>query len=709
MCLDRRLLPLGLVLSLAFGCSHHARTPPAQAEQAESAPHDGPSDQPDPTPQTGPADQPGSPTAGFGFDVAGMDRSVAPGDDFVRYASGTYLQKLVIPPDRAQAGVMPALVDLAAQRARALAEAAAASRDAAPGSDIRKIGDFYSSFMDEAGIEAKGLAPLEPYLDAIRKISDRGALSEAFGAANRWGSGTPLSVKVDLNPDDPERHVIHIMNGTLGLPAPAYYLDRQNAHFAEVRDRYLRHISAMLHLAGVDRAEARARGILDLETRLAKAAETRIEDLPPDQPPVSPTLDKALPGLDLARFLAAAGIQGHRELIFPPFFTVTAASRLIAQEPLETWKDYLAYHALATAAPVLPRAFVDEDFAFSEKVLHGRAELAPRWQRAMAATTRAMGQALGKLYVERHFSPAAREQARQLVQNLVAALDARLSRLAWMAPETRAKARAKLARVLPKIGYPDAWRDYSRLEVRHGDALGNHLRAAEFEYQQQLDQLGKPADRAAWPLSPVDVNAEANVGRVDITVPAAILESPLFDPRADPAVNYGAIGVILAHEICHHFDANGRQFDPDGKMGDWWTPVDQEHYKGLTDRLVQQVAGYEPLPGVHVDGARTLDENIADLAGVAVALDAYHRSLQGRPAKVLGGFTGDQRFFLGFAQTWRHKYREPALRHHLAQDPHTPAAWRPLVVRNLDAWYEAFDVKPGQKLYLPPEERITIW
>jgi putative endopeptidase len=373
------------------------------------------------------------------------------------------------------------------------------------------------------------------------------------------------------------------------------------------------------------------------------------------------------------------------------------------------WQDYLVYHALSNAAPVLPKAFVAEDFAFKGTTLAGTPQLKERWKRGVDMVNGGMGEAVGQLYVAKYFPPESKAKAEQLVKNLIAAMDLRLQKLEWMVPETKFQARSKLAAFTYKIGYPDKWRDYSKLEIKAGDAFGNADRATRFEYQRNLDKIGNPVDRTEWGMTPMTVNAYANPLLNEIVFPAAILQPPFFDPNADDAVNYGAIGAVIGHEISHHFDDQGRKFDKNGNLADWWTPQDIERFKSYTDRVVAQYGGYEPLPGKHVNGELTLGENMADLAGVNVAYDAYKISLAGKSAPVLDGWTGDQRFFLGFGQVWRAKYREPILLQILTTDPHTPGNWRPYVVRNLDAWYTAFDVKPGTKYYLAPDQRIKVW
>jgi len=648
----------------------------------------------------------------FGFDTAGMDRTVAPGDDFGRFASGTYIRNLAIPADRADSGMFALLRDLSQKQTRDIVEAQARLKGAKPGSEARKVGDFYATFMDEAAIEAKGLAPLKPTLDAIQAIGDRAQLAAYFGKATRQGMRMPLGLRIGQDMKDPGIMSVSVGQGGLGLPDRDYYLDTKNPKFEGIRVKYVAHIATMLRLAGFGDAEARARGIFDLEAKIAATHWTRVQQRQREKlynPSPAAELETAYPGVGWASLLAAAGVQGQKVIIVSHPSAVAGEGRLMATEPLETWKDYLAFHALAGAAPCLPKAFVEEAFAFDGKVLAGQPEDQPRWKRGVDMTSRVLGEAVGKLYVAKYFPPEAKRQMDVLVKNVIQAMDQRLANLTWMDPATKAEARAKLARFTPKIGYPDKWRDYSALEIRSGDALGNLRRAAEFQYQRQLDKIGKPIDRSEWNMTPMTVNAYANPAWNEIVFPAAILQAPFFDPKADPAVNYGGIGVVIGHEISHHFDDQGRKYDKDGKLSDWWTPEDVKRFTALTDKVVRQFAAYEPLPGIHVNGELTLGENLADLAGINVAFDAYHASLKGRPAKVLGGFTGDQRFFLGFAQVWRSKYRDEALLNRVTTDPHTPGFLRPTVARNLDAWYQAFGVKEGQKLYLAPQDRLKVW
>jgi putative endopeptidase len=647
----------------------------------------------------------------FGYDTTGMDKSVTPGNDWGRFANGAYLDKLEIPADRSNYGMFTKLRDLSQERTREIVEAAAA-KSGPKGSEAQKVGDYYASYMDEPGIEAKGLAPIKPLLADIAAINDRATLARRMGELGRDGVDMPIGAQVFGDLKNPDIISAYVGQGGLGLPDRDYYLDEKNPKFAEVRTKYVAHIEKMLTLAGIPDAAAKAKGIYDLEKKIATAHWTQVEQRQIEKlyNPVGRTsIDATYPGVDWTALLTAAGLEKQKDIIVAHPSAVTGIARLIANEPLPVWKDYLAFRALESAAPYLPKAFVDENFAFNGNVLNGQPQIQPRWKRATDSTSEVLGEAVGALYVEKYFPPEAKAKADELVKNIIKAMDVRLANLTWMDPATKKAAQEKLAAFTPKIGYPDKWRDYSNFDVVRGEAWGNALRARRFEYQRNLDKIGKPVDRTEWGMTPMTVNAYANPLWNEIVFPAAILQPPFFDAQADPAVNYGGIGAVIGHEISHHFDDQGRKFDKNGKLADWWTPQDIARFKTLTDQVVAQYGAYEPLPGTKVNGELTLGENIADLAGLTVAYDAYHASLGGKPAPVIDGFTGDQRFFLGFAQIWRQKYREAALLRGLTTDPHTPGHYRPNVVRNLDGWYDSFGAKPGEALYLSPKERVKVW
>ena len=655
---------------------------------------------------------PAKPTYGtFGFDTAGMDRSVTAGNDFGRFANGTYEDRLVIPDDKAIYGMFNVLRDLSQVRTRGIVEAAAAA-NAPAGSETRKIGDYYASFMDAAAIEAKGLAPVQPQLAAIAAVRDRDGLAALLGDMNRNGINVPVDLRLGQDLKDPDVFSVYLGQGGLGLPDRDYYLDTKNPKFAEARAKYQAYVAQLLTLGGIPDAAAKASAIYALEAKLAAVHWTRVERRQVDKT-YNPAATTALPadyaGLAWTPFLTAAGVAGQSRVIVTNPSAIRSTAQLIASEPLATWQAYLTFRTLDHYAPVLPARFVDAEFAFHGTALSGTPVNEARWKRGVDMTEEALGEAVGKLYVAQYFTPEAKAKADDLVRNVIAAMDARLAALTWMDPATKVQARAKLAVFTPKIGYPSKWRDYSALEVVRGDAFGNARRAARFDYQRDLDKLGKLIDRSEWGMTPMTVNAYANPTWNEIVFPAAILQPPFFDPKADPAVNYGGIGAVIGHEISHHFDDQGRKYDKRGTLADWWTPQDIARFKALTDKVVAQYAAYQPLPGLHVNGELTLGENMADLAGINVAYDAYHKSLDGKPAPVIGGYTGDQRFFLGWAQVWREKERAAATLKNTTTDPHTAGFLRPNVARNLDAWYPAFGAQPGETLYLAPADRIKVW
>ena len=646
----------------------------------------------------------------FGLDTAGMDKAVKPGDDFYAYVNGGWAAKTEIPADKPWWGGFVALRDLSDQRTRTLIEEVSAT--AAPkGSNAQKVGDFFASFMDEAAIEAKGITPLKGDLDAIAALRTPADLGRLLGELNRTGGTTPIGIGPEQDLKDNSRYTIYVSQGGLGMPDRDYYLV-DDAKFVETRAKYLAHVAAMLKLAGISEPEARAQRIFELEKKIAQTHWTRAESREIDKlynPVAMAEIATRVPGFDWRAFTTAAGVADQPTLVLLHPSAIEGTAKLIQYEPMASWQDYLTYHAISDAAGTLPKAFVEENFAFNGTVLSGTPQLKERWKRGVDQVNAALGEAVGQLYVARYFPPDAKAKADALVANLIKAMDLRLQKLEWMAPETKDKARVKLAAFKPRIGYPDKWRDYAALDVVRGDAFGNARRAAEFEYRRQIAKIGKPVDRDEWRTTPQTVNAFANPLRNEIVFPAAILQAPFFDPNADPAINYGGIGAVIGHEISHHFDDQGRKFDASGNMVEWWTPQDVERFKAYTDRVVAQYGAYEALPGLKVNGQLTLGENMADLAGLNVAHDAYLLSLGGKPAPVIDGYSGEQRFFLGFGQVWRTKMRDAFIKQIVTTDPHTPGNLRAYVVRNLDAWYGAFDVKPDTKYYLAPADRIKVW
>jgi putative endopeptidase len=655
-----------------------------------------------------------------GPDLAGMDVKVAPGDDFYAYANGAWISATEIPADRSSYGNAAILTELTTQRVSELLQAAAAQH-ARPGSEAQQIGDFYDSFMDEAGIEAKGLKVIEPDLARIDGIFSRGGLAAALGDTlradvdilNNTHLHTPhvlgLWVAQDLN--DPQRYLPFLVQGGLGMPDREYYLSDSSA-MAAIRTQYVAHIATVLQSAGIDAPDARAAKIFELERRMAEVHWTRAasEQIAAGNNHWSREQFYArAPDLDWRAFFAAAGLGGQNEFVVWQPSALIGFSKLAATEALDTWKDYLKFHALEDAAPYLPKKFVDENFAFHGHDINGTPELSPRWKRAVAACDALLGDAVGKLYAAKYFSPEQKKRAETMVHNLLAAFNARIDRLDWMAPQTKLVAKAKLKALKIGVGYPDHWRSYSGLKITRGDAFGNWARADLYGYRRELAKLGQPVDRSEWVMNAQLVNAVNLPAMNAINFPAATLQPPYFDPEQPLVMDYGAIGATIGHEISHSFDDQGALFDAQGRLKNWWQPDDFAHFRASGARLAAQFDGYKPFPDLHVNGEQTLSENIADVAGLNAAYDAYRLATQGAPPAQLSGFDADQLFFLSFAQSWRAKIRDPALRAQIIADGHAPAQYRSYTVRNLDAWYAAFAVKPGEKLYLAPDDRVRVW
>jgi putative endopeptidase len=648
-------------------------------------------------------------------DPTGMDRAVAPGDDFFGYANGTWLKSTEIPPDRSGWGNFAELQEKTAKQTKELLEAAAA------GSGDRKVGDYYASFMDEAAIEKKGIAPLQPGLARIAAIKDKRGLADVLGgdlrndvdALNNTNFHTDRLFGLWVAPDFnvAGQHAAYLLQGGLGLPDREFYLDK-SARMAEIRSKYEAHIAAILKLAGISDGAAKAARIVALETKMARVHTSREDSLDvvkANNPWKRAELATRAPGLDWTAYLHAAGLDKAATIIVWHPGATKGLAALVASEPLSAWKEWLVFHTIDRRAPFLPKAFVDEDFAFNQHTLAGTPELAERWKRGVLLTNAALGDAVGQLYVKKYFPPESKAKMQEMVRNIIAAFRDRIDKLDWMAPETKTKAKEKLATLYVGVGYPDRWIDYSALEVTRGDAFGNAERAERFEYQRALGDLGKPVDMTEWQMTPQTVNAVNLPLQNALNFPAAILQPPFFDPAGSAAMSYGSIGAVMGHEISHSFDDQGAQFDAHGLLADWWTQSDRAHFVASGAQLAAQYDAYQPYPDLHVNGKLTLSENIADLAGLAATHDAWMMSLAGKPAPVVGGWTGEQQFFLSFAQGWRAKLREAAERQRIITDGHAPPRYRADTVRNLDAWYTAFEVKPGQKLYLAPKERVRVW
>jgi putative endopeptidase len=654
----------------------------------------------------------------FGVDLAGMDKSVAPGDDFFAYVNGNWVKTFEIPADRSRYSSFTRLTELALQRTREIIEGAAA--DSAAGGDTRKIGDAYQAFMDESAIAARGLAPIQPQLDAVAKIADARQLSTVLGEQLRadvdllnstnFYTDRLFGLWVSQHLDDPTRTAPYLVQGGLGLPDRDYYL--KGGDMAEMRGKYQAHVAKVLTLAGIADADAKAARIVALETAIARvhATQEQTNDIKAGANywQRGEFATKA-PGMDWDAFFTGANLSAQPDFVVWQPNAVAGISKLVAGQPLETWKQYLAFHALDRASPFLPKAFADENFAFYGTTLNGTPQQQDRWKRAINVVDGQLGEAVGKLYVDKYFTAETKARADAMVANLLAAFDHRIDALDWMSPQTKAQAKKKLAGMQVGMGYPSKWRDYSKLEIKRDDPLGNVQRAGLFEYQRNLAKLGKPVDRDEWYLLPQEVNALNVPLENRLIFPAAILGAPFFDPAADEAVNYGAIGTVIGHEITHSFDSAGALFDASGKLSNWWTPEDLKRFEAAGAALAAQYDAYAPFPDLHLNGKLTLGENIADVAGLATAYDAWKKSQEGKPAQDLEGFTPEQRFYLGFGQAWRAKAREQSLRNLILTNVHSPDQFRAQTVRNQDPWYDAFAVKPEQKLYLAPDKRVKVW
>jgi predicted metalloendopeptidase len=647
--------------------------------------------------------------APWGLDLSMRDKSVKPGDDFYRYADGHWLDTHTIPPDRTRWGSFDELQERSEKRVRAIIEALPA--DAPAGSVAQKVGDYYRAYLDTDTIEHLGLEPAKAGLGAIAAARSHEDLARLMGRPD-LSLMAPLRLLITTDQKDPDRYITYITQSGLGLPDRDYYL-KDDPVYTSLRTKYQAHIERMLGLAGDSDAAAEAKSILDLETRIAQlhwpAAKRRERDLTYNLRSRA-ELEELTPGFSWQALLTAGGLEAQQQFIVRELDAVQGLSKLFLSVPVERWRSYLRYHYLAQVADVLPKAFDDEAFDFYNRTLNGQQQQKERWKRAVAEVNHNIGEAVGELYVQRYFPPASRQKMIELVENLRATYHDRIEHLPWMTAATRKVALEKLEAFHPKIGYPDKWRDYSALNVVKADAFGNAVRGAVFEWNRRVNRMGEPTDRGEWGMTPQTINAYYNPTFNEVVFPAAILQPPFFDPNADPAVNYGGIGGVIGHEMGHGFDDQGAKSDARGVPHNWWLPEDAAAFKKRVDNLAAQYDGYTVLPGLNINGRLTLGENIGDLGGLSVSYEAYHRSLHGKQAPVLDGLSGDQRYFLSWAQVWRELSRDEALRTQVMSNPHSPAKYRVNgVVRNVDAWYQAFDVKPGDKLYLPPEERVHIW
>ncbi|MGA7674320.1 MAG: M13 family metallopeptidase [Rhizomicrobium sp.] len=667
-------------------------------------------------PAAPPAPAPKATLGTWGVDLSAMDKSVKPGDDFFEYVNGNWLKTAVIPADRSSTGSFQNLQILSEKRMREIVDGLEARPADQLSTEERKLRDLYDAFVDQKQIDDRGLEPVKADLAMIARLKTKADVARAMGST-KLGTESVFDVRIGVDDKNPNAYSVNLMQSGLGLPDRDYYLLDDKA-LAAARDAYKKYLADMLTLAGFKNAEARAAKIFAVETEIAKASWARADRRDEDKvynPMSYGDLKKLAPQFAWDAFFKAADIpttgpKGARQVIVAEKSAFPELAKIFAKTPVSVWRDYLAVHYLHVYAAYLPKKFDDTDFAFYGTVLGGKTEQLERQTRGLHLLDDELGEALGKLYVAKYFPPEAKAKAKALVANLLKAYEQDIATLTWMSDATKQKALEKIRQFTPKIGYPDTWRDYSAYTVARGDLVGDIQRGNEFEWNRELKRLDDPVDKAEWGMTPPTINAYYDPSFNEIVFPAAILQPPFFDPDADDAVNYGGIGAVIGHEISHGFDDQGSKYTGAGVFADWWTADDRKNFEARTAEVVAQYDSYEPLPGLHVIGKNTLGENIADLAGLSIALKAYHLSLGGQPAPVLDGFTGDQRFFLGFGQIWQSKYRDNAIRTQTLSNEHSPAPFRVIgATRNVDGWYDAFGVQPGDKYYLPPDQRVRLW
>ena len=673
---------------------------------------------------TGNSSAPASPPgqgqgSGLGIDPSWMDKSVTPGDDFFSYASGTWVKNTPIPADRPSIGAFFIADQLREKNTRMLFDDILKSNPSS-GTDAL-IANYYNAYANTDAIDRAGLEPAKADLDAVARIADKHQLSAAIGGtlradtdplnATNFHTENLFGIFVTQGLATPGEQLPYLMQGGIGLPERDYYLS-SDSKMSEIRGKYRSYVQTILQDASYPDPAGAAARILDLETKIAKVHEARevSEDTGKGAQVWTRTqLEQKAPGIDWTALLNAAGLGGAKKFDAYHFAAIPGLAALVGSEPLQNWKDWLAFHTLNEHANVLPKAFRDASFAFYGTVLQGTPQQRPRDALALNATSNALQDAVGKAYVDKYFPASSKAQIQKMVDNLKAAFSRRVKAIGWMAPSTKQEALKKVQNIVVGVGYPETWRDYSGLTISANNAYANQKNVGLFEYRHQIEKIGKPMDRHEWWMPPQLVNAVNLPVQNALNFPAAILVKPFFDPSADPAFNYGAIGATIGHEISHSFDTGGALFDASGSLRNWWTPADFKHFQQYADMLAKQFDAYEALPGLHVNGKLTINEDIADVAGLGAAYEAYKASLNGKPAPIINGMTGDQRFFLAFGQSWASKMRPEILRQLVLTNGHAPAQFRAQTVRNIDAWYPAFGVKPGQKLYLAPNQRVKIW
>ncbi|GAB3407453.1 M13 family metallopeptidase [Massilia agilis] len=654
-----------------------------------------------------------APARTSGIDVQYIDSSVRPQDDFFKYLNGKWLKDTEIPADKSSWGTFMQLRETSITQARGIIEADAAAKHKL-GTDEQKIGDLYKSFMDEKKLESLGTKPLAGELHRIAALKDKKALPALIAHLSQIGVSSPYGIRVAQDAKNSTQYAVYIGQSGLGLPDRDYYLKKDDKRMADALAEYEEHVAKVLTLAGEKNAAQQAKAIVAFETQLAQAQWTKVELRDPvkryNKMEVAKLAELA-PGYDWKAALAGAGVGNKVDTVIvgQPSY-LSGMNQIVQNADLATLQSYFKWHLLREFSPFLSKPFVDANFAFYGTVLTGVAENRPRWQRGVATVEGALGEAVGRQYVAQYFPPERKARMEELVKNVLAAYKDSIEHLDWMGADTRTQALDKLAKFTPHIGYPSKWRDYSKLTIKADDLVGNVMRASQFAHNRNISKLGKPVDREEWGMTPQTVNAYYNSSLNEIVFPAAILQPPFFNAAADDAVNYGAIGAVIGHEIGHGFDDKGSQSDGDGNLRNWWTDADRAAFKAKTDVLDAQYSAFEPIPGYHVNGQLTMGENIGDNSGLAIAYKAYKISLHGQPAPVIDGLTGDQRFYMGFGQVWRSKMRDAAQIVQIKTDPHSPGQFRANgTVRNQPGFYEAFGVKPGDKMYLEPKDRVSIW
>jgi len=666
------------------------------------------------------APAPASTAPDIGINLSYIDKSVKPGDNFFDYSNGAWLKTAQIPADRSSTGAFYDIFEITEKHTADLIKNAGAGNPAA-GSNARKIADYYAAYMDTAAIDKAGLTPIKPELDAIDAIKTREDLARVLGSrlradvdpinATDFHTEHLFGLFVTKGLEEASTQIPYLLQGGLAMPSRDYYLSK-DAHMAEARDKYKTYVAALLKQAGIADPDKNADAVFALETKIAEAQESLVdsEDIhKANNVWNAAEFSKKAPGLDWNAYFKAAGLDKAKQIDVWQPSAIRGESKLVGSQSIDAWKALLTFHTLNAAAPLLPKPYDELSFDFFGKTLQGTPAQRERWKRAVSATSAALGDAVGELYVRKYFPAASKAAAEAMVKNLITAFRTGIKDLAWMSPETKQKAEAKLDTLKVGVGYPDHWRDYSSLDIKPDDALGNYMRTVKFEYELAKAKIGKAIDDNEWWMTPQTVNAVNLPLQNALNFPAAILQPPFFNPRADPAANYGAIGAVIGHEISHSFDNTGADFDAQGRLKNWWTPADLKHFRTATDALAAQYSSYEALPGLHVNGKQTLGEDIADVSGLTAAYRAYHLSLDEKPAPEIDGLSGDQRFFIAFGQAWRSKTRDAALRQLITTNVHAPGPFRAETVRNLDPWYQSFDVQPDAKLYLKPDQRVKIW